>query len=81
MAIMAAANAKLDAIQRQQPHSGRKSHGATSSQGFLGSRSLRAAHDAVLELTSNGQDRKSIRASTSAASTKVSQSASAARQQ
>jgi hypothetical protein len=34
-AIMAAANAKLGAIQRQQPHSGRKHHGARSSQGVL----------------------------------------------
>jgi hypothetical protein len=71
MAIMAAANAKLDAIQRQQPYSGRKNHGSTSSQGFLGSRSLRAGPDAVPELTSKAQDKKSIRASTSAASTKV----------
>jgi hypothetical protein len=71
MAIMAAANAKLDAIQRQQPHSGRKSHGAISSEGFLGSRSLRAGQDAAQELTSKGQVRKSIRSSTSAASTKV----------
>ena len=50
LAIMAAANAKLDAIQRQQPHSGRKNHGAISSQGsFLGSQSLRAGQDAVQE--------------------------------
>jgi hypothetical protein len=32
MAIMAAANAKLDAIQRQPQHSGRKNHGARSRQ-------------------------------------------------
>jgi hypothetical protein len=50
MAIMAAANAKLDAIQRKQPHSGRNGHGARSPQGsFLGSNSLRAGHDAVQE--------------------------------
>ena len=50
MAIMTAANAKLDAIQRQQPHSVRNGHGARSPQGsFLGSQSLRAGQDAVQE--------------------------------
>ena len=50
MAIMAAANAELDAIQRQQPHSARKNHRPRSPQGtFLGSTSLRAGHDAVQE--------------------------------
>jgi hypothetical protein len=50
MAIMTAANAKLDAIQRQQPHSGRKNHGTRSPQGsFLGSNSLTAGHDAIQE--------------------------------
>lgn len=50
MAIMTAANAKLDAIQRQQPHLGRKNHGAGLHQGsFLGSQSLRAGQDAAQE--------------------------------
>ena len=50
MAIMAAANSKLDAIQRQHPHSGRKNHGARSPKGsFLGSNSRRPGHDAVQE--------------------------------
>jgi hypothetical protein len=50
MAIMAAANAKLDAIQREQPQSGRNGHGAGSPQGsFLGSQSLRVGQDAVQE--------------------------------
>ena len=49
MAIMTAANAKLDAIRRQQPHSGGMNDGARSSQGFLGSPSLEADHDAVRE--------------------------------
>lgn len=50
MAIMTAANAKLDAIQRQQPHLGRKNHGAGLPQGsFLGSQSLRTGQDAAQE--------------------------------
>jgi hypothetical protein len=49
MAIMTAANAKLDAIQCQQAHPARKNHGARSSRGFLGSQSLRNGHDAVQE--------------------------------
>jgi hypothetical protein len=49
MAIMTAANAKLVAIQRQQPHSGGMNYGARSSQGFLGSPSLEAGYDAVRE--------------------------------
>src|SRR5215213_690545 len=45
MAIMAAANAKVDAIQHQQPRSGRTKHGARSPQSsFLGSQSLSAGH-------------------------------------
>jgi hypothetical protein len=58
MAIMAAANAKLHAIQRQQPHSGRND-GARSPQGsFLGSQSLRAGHDAVRERQFQGPGHK-----------------------
>jgi len=61
MAIMTAANANLDALHRQQPPSGGRNHGARPSQGFLGSRSPRAGHDAVHErhLQRQGQEEDS----------------------
>ena len=72
MAIMAAANSKLDAIERQRPLSGRKKHGAPSSRGsFLGSNHSGLATMRFKSVNSKGQDMRSLGARKSPASTKV----------
>jgi hypothetical protein len=80
MALMAEANAKLGAIQRQQPHSGRKDQVARSPQGpFLSLNHSGPATMLFKSVTSKGQETKSGRARKSPPSTNVSPSTGATR--